>query len=98
MSDITINELIRKKIETEEEIMEAMKGPVERFQKETEVGIERIDVTLVCTSNYEEASKYVVTDVTIKLDLDFIEALDRIDRRISFDRPKQLTLFDTKGV
>lgn len=83
MLDISIRELMHKKLELEKEIMEAVKEPIIKFQKETGIGIERIDIDMVCASWQEDEPKYLVGKITAKLDLGFIEALDQIsmDRR-----------------
>lgn len=83
MLDISIRELMQKKLELEKEIMEAVKSPIVKFQKETGIGIERVDIDMVCASWQEDEPKYLVGKITAKLDLGFIEALDQInmDRR-----------------
>ena len=80
MLDISIRELMHKKLELEKEIMEAVKSPIVQFQKETGIGIERIDIDMVCASWQEDEPKYLVGKITAKLDLGFIEALSNIDK------------------
>ena len=77
MLDISIRELMHKKLELEKEIMEAVKSPIVKFQKETGIGIERVDIDMVCASWQEDEPKYLVGKITAKLDLGFIEAIDR---------------------
>ncbi len=80
MQDIGISELIRKKLETEQEIMKIIQDPIVKFQKETGIGIKYIDVEMVCSSQCDGSPVYVVSNVAIKLDLDFIEVMDTINK------------------
>lgn len=98
MTDITLKELVRKKLETERKIMEGIKKPIIEFQKETGIGIQYIDIEMVYVSWQEGTPKYLVGNVSIKMDLDFTEALDRIDMRTCSDEPEQLTLFGSEDV
>lgn len=98
MTDITLKELVRKKLETEKEISERIKQPIIKFQKETGIGIQYIDIEMVYVSWQEGTPKYLVGNVSIKMDLDFTEAIDRIDMRTCSDEPEQLTLFGSEDV
>lgn len=80
MQDIGISELIRKKLETEQEIIKAIQDPIVKFQKETGIGIRYIDVEMVCASQCDGSPVYVVSNMAIKLDLDFIEVMDTINK------------------
>ncbi len=91
MLDISIRDLIRKKLDLEEGIMKIIQAPINQFQKETGVGVRYINIELVSISQCEGTPKYIISNVAVDLDLDFIEALDKTDR---FNNPKQLTLFD----
>ncbi len=91
MLDISIRDLIRKKLDLEEGVMKIIQAPINQFQKETGVGVRYINIELVSISQCEGTPKYIISNVAVDLDLDFIEALDKTDR---FNNPKQLTLFD----
>lgn len=81
MLDISIRELMHKKLELEKEIMEAVKSPIVQFQKETGIGIERIDIDMVCASWQGDGPKYLVGKITAKLDLGFIEVFGNTDKK-----------------
>lgn len=86
MLDISIRELMHKKLKLEKEITEAIKGPIIKFQKETGIGIESIDIDMVCASWQEGEPKYLVGKITAKLDLGFIEALDGVNETYYIDK------------
>lgn len=94
MFDITIRELMNRKVDTEIKIMKSLQGPIHQFQEETGVGVKYVDVELVCASPFGESPKYLLSNVVIKLDLDFIEALNLIGEKTNPREPKQLKLFD----
>ena len=89
LHEITINELMKKKSELEREIMDKVSGPIVNFQRETGVGIKYIDIEMVYVSWKEDVPKYIVSKIAVKLDLDFIEALDSAEKVYNIDKARE---------
>jgi len=73
MLDISIHELVRRKKNLEKMIMEKIQSPIAQFQKETNVGIKYVDIEMIYVSQFEDVPKYMIGNVSVKLDFDFID-------------------------
>ena len=102
MKDITVKELMNKKINMELEIIKTMDEIVQKFQEGTGIGIKNIDLVLT----RQNANSYMVTNSVTLLDLNSPLEFESFDEDgdekyinlyscvlKAMKRPRQLSLF-----
>lgn len=76
MKNMTVKELMNKKIDVELEIMKTVDQIIQKFQEETGIGVKSIEFVLTP----QDTNSYMVTNSVVLLDLDSLLEFESFDK------------------